>query len=305
MKFIDAATALAFINNQRTHIEREVYKTIFPEITYQELVPVDTSAPEWTKTITVYSSDQWGDAEWINGNADDIPLAGNTYGKSESTIQMAGVGYGYGYEELHASMSQGVNLPSEDAIAARETYERFVDNIAYVGDKSKGMQGLINADGVTIESATNKFMTSTEDAILKDVNKLLGGTATGTSYQMPANVLLLPYSTFTYLASTPLSNKEGTLLDFIKKYNVYTAITGQPLIIRAFHKLTKAAAGGTNDRMVAYARNPRVLKLNIPMPHKFLPTYQTGALNWVVPGIFRLGGLEIRNKDAIRYMDGV
>jgi hypothetical protein len=41
------------------------------------------------------------------------------------------------------------------------------------------------------------------------------------------------------------------------------------------------------------------------MMHRFLPVHQVGALNFVVPGIFRLGGLEVRTKEAMRYMDGV
>lgn len=308
MKQYDAVSMLAFVENQRNHIETEVNKTVFPEVQYQLLVPIDNSAPEWTKTITFRDSESYGQAGWINGNADDIPLAGTKAGQSQSTVEMAGIGYGYGYEELQASMAYGVNLANDDAIAARETYERFVDQVAMVGDASKGMTGLLNGVGVTVESAATKWRATgtTEDKILADVNKLLGGTATATGYTLPADTLLLPFEIYTYLASTPLANKSGgTLLSFIQQYNTYTAMTGQPLVVRAVNRLTKGAANGTDDRVAAYSRNPRVVKMHIPMAHRFLPTYQTGALNFVVPGIFRLGGVEIRNKDGIRYMDGV
>lgn len=308
MKQFDAVSMLAFVENQRNHIETEVNKTVFPEVQYQLLVPIDNSAPEWTKTITFRDSESYGKAGWINGNSDDIPLAGTKAGQSQSTVEMAGIGYGYGYEELQASMAYGVNLANDDAIAARETYERFVDQVAMVGDASKGMTGLLNGVGVTVEAAAAKWRATgtTEDKILADVNKLLGGTATATGYTLPADTLLLPFEIYTYLASTPLANKSGgTLLSFIQQYNTYTAMTGQPLVVRAVNRLTKGAANGTDDRVAAYSRNPRVVKMHIPMAHRFLPTYQTGALNFVVPGIFRLGGVEIRNKDGIRYMDGV
>lgn len=304
MKMIDANTAMAFIEGQRRYVEKEVNATVFPEILYQSLIPVDTKAPEWTRTIEYRSQEAYGRAEWINGNADDIPLAGNKYSKDQSTVFMAGIGYGYGYEELNASMANGVNLPNDDAIAARQAYEQFVDKIAFLGDDSKGVTGLLNADGVTIDAATKTFATANETEILTMFNKLIGGTATATHYNMVADTVLLPFDTFTYLASQPLTNKEGTLLDFIQKYNVYTATTGKPLTIRAFSRLAGAGNGGL-DRAVAYSRNPLVAKLHIPMPHRFLPVFQTGALNFVVPGIFRLGGTEIRNKDAVRYMDGV
>ncbi len=300
MKHYDANTMLAFINNQRNHIETTVNKTIFPEVQYAQLIPVDTSAPEWTKTVTYYNQESYGQADWVNGNADDIPLAGNTYGKSEEKIHMAGIGYGYGYEELQASLANGVNLPNEDAVAARQTYERFVDKVAFLGDETKGMQGLINNTNVATNAAAGAFSTLDEAGILKEVNGLLKG-ANG---QPPKSTLLLPVDVMTYLASAVLSNKQGTLLQFIKEHNVYTATTGQPLTVRAFHRLEGAGDGDTN-RAVAYDRSPQVVKLHIPMPHRFLPTFQTGALNFVVPGIFRLGGTEIRNKDGIAYLDGV
>ena len=94
MKQYDAVSMLAFVENQRTHIETEVNKTVFPEIVYPDLVPVDNSAPEWTKTITFRDSESFGQAGWINGNADDIPLAGTKAGQSQSTVEMAGIGYG-------------------------------------------------------------------------------------------------------------------------------------------------------------------------------------------------------------------
>ena len=82
MKMYDAATALAFVENARKYVEKEVNETIFPEILYPSLIPVDTSAPEWTKTIEYRSQESYGKADWINGNADDIPLAGNSYNKT-------------------------------------------------------------------------------------------------------------------------------------------------------------------------------------------------------------------------------
>jgi hypothetical protein len=48
-----------------------------------------------------------------------------------------------------------------------------------------------------------------------------------------------------------------------------------------------------------------VLKMHIPMPHRFLPVWQTGPMRFDVPGIFRLGGLEIRRPKAVRYVDGI
>jgi hypothetical protein len=57
--------------------------------------------------------------------------------------------------------------------------------------------------------------------------------------------------------------------------------------------------------MVAYRRDPAVLKMHIPMPHRFMPIWQTAPLVFDVPGIFRLAGLEIRRPKSVRYTDGI
>ena len=46
MKMYDAATALAFVENARKYVEKEVNETIFPEILYPELIPVEFTATQ-------------------------------------------------------------------------------------------------------------------------------------------------------------------------------------------------------------------------------------------------------------------
>jgi len=56
--------------------------------------------------------------------------------------------------------------------------------------------------------------------------------------------------------------------------------------------------------MVAYRRDPAVLEFHMPMPHRFMPVWQNGPINFLIPGIFRIGGIEIKRPAAIRYADG-
>jgi hypothetical protein len=57
--------------------------------------------------------------------------------------------------------------------------------------------------------------------------------------------------------------------------------------------------------MVAYRRDPSVVKMYMPMPFRFLPVWQTGPIIFEVPGIFRLGGVDVRRPKAMRYVDGI
>lgn len=298
--------SMAFVVSQASHIEQGVNATVYPDIQYPALIPVDTGANQWARTITYYSSDKFGKADWINGNADDIPLAGSKMQKHETAVHMAGVGYAFGFEEVNQAQQLGVNLQGDDAAAARRAYEEMVDRVALFGDTSKGFQGLVNNGGVTANAVGNgNWAAATEYDMLQDINTLLTGVGADTNYTAMADTLLLPYEKFVTLSTKAFAN-DGTMtaLEFLRKNNAYTALTGQPLTIRAVRGLSTAGAGNT-ARMVAYRRNPEVLKLHIPMPHRFLPVHRDGVLNYVVPGVFRLGGLDIRRPKEVRYGDGI
>lgn len=297
---------LGFVESQTAYVEAGVYRTRFPAIRYPGLIPVDYSAPEWIKTITYYSMDITGRADWIADRASDIPVVGTRLDQDETAVQMAGIGYDYGLEEVNQALMLGMNLPGEKAAAARLIYERTVDNIMFTGDAEKGWKGLYNNASVTaISATTGHWATATEDQILADVNELLGGIYTATNEIAMADTLLLPSLKLQYIASKRLGDGNGalTILQFLQQANVYTAETGNQLTIRGARGLNTAGAGNT-ARMVAYRRSPEVLKAHIPMRHRFLPVQVVG-LTYKVPGIFRLGPLDIRLPKEVRYSDGI
>src|SRR5215471_6134170 len=112
--------AFAFLQSQAAFIETEVYRVQYPEIIYSQLVPIDSSAGEWTKNVTYYSVDKVGAANWLNHQASDIPYADINRDKREQGIEMAGIGYTYTIEEVaHAMSIPGLNLTAERAEAAR------------------------------------------------------------------------------------------------------------------------------------------------------------------------------------------
>jgi hypothetical protein len=308
----DAQQALGFLVEQTSHIETEVYQTVYPDIQYPQLIPVDETANEWAKSVTFFSTDKVGQADWFHHMATDMRIADVNRTKYEQGIEMAGIGYRYTLEELgQAMLVPGMNLSAERADAARRAYEEFIDNIALRGSVDKGWTGLINDTTVTRVdapadgTASSRLWTAkTVDLVLRDLNLPLSGLYSASNTVEMADTILLPVAQALLLSTTRITNTTDTLLSFVQKANVYTAQTGLPLTIRAVRGLETAGAGGT-ARMVAYKRDPRVLKLHLPMRHRFLPVWQTGPITFDVPGIFRTGGTEIRRPGAVRYFDGI
>jgi hypothetical protein len=297
---------------QASVIEAQVYRIQYPEIQYQALVPVDTSGGDWVKSKTFFSLDHVGAADWLNHYASDVRLADIERGKFEKTIELAGIGYRYSLEEIGQAMNTpNLNLTTERAEAASRAAEEFLDNLALRGDPQKGYEGLINSSLVTAEDAPNDgtgttrtWSTKTSDQIMRDISTN-GFTSiyTGSQTVEMADTILLPPSHFAMIATKRLAdNSDTTVLDWVKRYNTYTAITGNPITVRAVRGLETAAAGG-NARMVLYRNDPQILKFHLPMPHRFLPVWQTGPIVFDVPGIFRTGGLEIRRPKAMKYID--
>lgn len=305
VKFNDSPTAaFGWLVSQLTHVETEVMAVKYPGITYQELVPVDTSANEWVKSVTYWSQDMRGKAEWLNGRAGDVPLADIAREKFETTVQMAGIGYDYTLEEINQARYLGQNLTADKAMAARRAYEEMCELIAFSGDSTKGFTGLMNNAAVTVGAAAAAWSGATVAQILGDINGAITGIWTASKTVELADTILLPLTQYSLLTTKQLdATIDSNLMAYIIKNNIYTAQTGQPLKIRAMRQLSTAGASGV-ARMIAYRRDPTVLKMHIPMRLKFLAP-QADGFKFTVPGMFRLGGVDVKYPGSVRYVDGL
>jgi hypothetical protein len=305
--------AMSFLIRQTTMIEPAVYALQYQEIQYPALLPVDFSAPEWIQSVTYFSMDGVGQAQWFSGLAHDVPKVELTKEKFETGVSMAAIGYGYTLEELGTAQLLGMNLTADKAALARRVAEEKIESVAFVGDATKGYTGLVNASTPTSAqapadgaSSARTFASKTADQVLRDINAILTGIATDTVGTMLADTLLLPYSIMLDLSTRRIDAvNETTLLEWIRRNNIYTLTTGQPLLIRGVWGHLDTAGTSLSKRIVAYRRTPDVVKLHIPMPFRFLPVWQTGPMKYDVPGIFRLGGVDIRQPKAVRYLDSV
>jgi hypothetical protein len=310
--------ALSFVVNQAYTINTVAYETAFPDLDFGRLVYVDSSAPEFTPGIVTFLSSSVGKANWYTSGAKDVAKADITRDKNEVKIHMAAVGYGYDTEEVGQAQLMGMNLTGGKAQAARRAYTEFMWNLTLIGDTDKGLAGLATATNVTAGPvaangtgtpntqwfATDGTQTKTAAQIVADINGGLTGVYTGSRTVEMADTVLLPYTTIAQLASTPLtSTNSETVLSFILRTNIYTMMTGRPLTIRGELGLETLGAGGTK-LMVIYANRQDVVKLHLPMPHRFFPVWQDGPFNFEVPGAFRTGGIEVMRPGAFRYLYG-
>lgn len=307
----DAQAALGFLVSQVTSIEQDVYQIRYADLQYPQLVPVDTSAYPWARTVTYFTADHAGQADWMDGNASDMPFADVARAKYETTVESAKIGYRYTLEEINEAMLiPGLSLTADKAAAARRAAEELVERVVISGDSRKGFLGLINQTSVPQVAVVNGsggsplWANKLPAEILADVNNALVGAWSATQQVELHDTVLLPMAQYGLIAGTPRSiNSDTTIMTYLQANNIYTATTGQPLTIRALRQLTGAGAGGTN-RMMTYRRDPQVLKFHMPMPHRFFPPQQR-IFEYIIPGMMRLGGLDVRLPRGLSYNDGV
>lgn len=294
---MDAQAALGFVQHQRSHIEPGVIKKEYAPTSYASLIPVDRSAADYAPSVTFYSQQSAGRAKFINGKADDIPLVDVQQNKFEQTVHMGALGYSFSLEEIGAAQQMGVNLSNEGAEAAREAADQTIDKLAFTGTTatSDGLaaEGLFNMTGISSTAATGTFASQTPDTISDDIMNLVGSIKSASKGLDIPDTLVVPIAAETVLNTKRMTDTSLTLAQYLRQA---ASSNGTPMTIVGSHHLT--------DKAVMYRRDPKVLKLHMPMQLTFIPPQPQG-LEIVVHGMFRVAPVSVRRPNAVRYLTGV
>lgn len=316
---------IGFVRNQSHVLNSRAFEIEYPEMDYASLVPVNTDYPEWASGVDTYVGDKVGAAKWQSGYSKDVPLADVTLQMVSSTFAMYAVGYQWNVEELGKATFANYPLTSRKATAARFAAEVFVWETALIGAGHPGWTGFINNQYITPVSApatgTSAPQTAwvlndgtgnkTPEQIVAELNSLVMGppSTTGVLTSLLADTILLPPLALTYLVNTPygVTSPNTNILQYFVANNEYIRRTGRPITIRELPVLSTSATVGVagGGRAIGYRNAQDVLELPMPMPYGFLNVYQDGPLQYTVPGIGRVGQLQIFKSNGVRYLDGI
>jgi hypothetical protein len=309
--YVDAQVGRAFLTPQLHRIETEVYMRKYPSFDFGSFLTVDTSGDMWDVGTVFMSMDGVGKAEFLSGKGFDMPYADVMASQHTHAYQLAGIGYEWTVQEMERAAKLGRSLSSDKAMAADQAAQAFLYSVAMTGKTpgaataEKGWTGLINnasasqaqvpADGT---GSARTFASKTPDQILRDINEAINAVQSGTGETHIANTLLLPTSTYNYLANTRVTDTGTTILAFLRGNNS----AGEGLTIKSSRALETAGTGSTK-RMIAYDNSREVVRFHLPGPHEFLPPFQKGSMTYEVGGIMNVGGTEVRLPKAIVYRD--
>ncbi len=304
---LDAASS-AFFQRELEYIKKKSYDTKYKPLKYAKLIPVSTEAPAGAQQITFQKYTKYGIAKIIGSGVHDLPDVGIIGEESTIKVKSIGAKYSYNINEIRASQMAGKNLEMRKAEAARRAIEQKKNSIAWNGDSTYNMSGLIDYSGITEYTvpndgtgSTKTWSTKTPDQIVRDMGGLLNSimvATNGVAMMEREYILLLPITQYDYIMDTRMTgNSDKTIMSYFLENNRYVAE------IDSIPELEDAGAS-TTDRMMCYRRDPDVLTFECPIIYEQLPAQEKG-LSFEIPVHSRAGGVIVYYPLEVAYGDGI
>jgi len=312
------ANEKAFFTRQLEHIKSQTYDVLYPEYSATRLIPVSTEAGPGAKTITYRQWDAVGTSKILASYADDLPRVDVDGKEFTSPVRPHGNAYGYNVDEIEEARMAGVNLTARKALASRQSYEQFVNKIAWFANGSNspeyaGLIGLLYAPNITTGTAHTggtsgkvKWAEKNVDEILKDMNDTVQGIIDLTKGVERPDTILLPLAQYGIISTKRLGDgSDTTILDFFLRTNPFiNTIEGIFELKDVSPKPSAPTGAGTTDVMLVYKRDPMKLTLEIPKPYTQLPV-EPRNLEFIVNTHSKCGGVIVYYPLSVSILEGI
>lgn len=302
------SVSLAFAR-QLEYIDKTFYDYEFPDLRARDLIPLDSSVPSWAQTFSYRERTKLGEADIVHDYANDFPRVDLDIGET-TAAPVIGIGCAFGYSvmDLRFAAELGMSLDTEKMQIAKEAEERKLDALACYGHAATGLRGFASNTTIsTLSTALNAALgknwnTKTALQIADDVDLILESVSNASDNKHSIDTIAVPTTLYNLLqrkrfASLDSQGVELSVLDYFEGRRK-NKITFEP-----WFRLKSAGPGGTS-RIVAYKKDPGVVKLVVPQDFESMPPERKGML-FQVTCHMRFGGVDWRQPMAARYVDGV
>lgn len=308
-------TAMELVISSFEDMEAAFYDVLYGDIQWRDVVPeasIDTGVNPGADATSYRVRDRRGKGAFRAQHDNGIPTVGQTVDKILVPVEVAGVSAVFDRDDARKmQFGYNQNLLTELADIMREACERHVEGTIFYGDDSIGaFEGWLDYSNVTVSNAPNgaggnpEWSTKTPAEIIKDVNDAITAVWTGSKQVHLPDTVFLPGEQLGYIAGTAKGDEtDTTILEFLKKNNVYTSLTGKELTFKAVRYLDGAGAGGA-DRMVVAETNPRNFKVPFSIPFDLLDPQERG-FDVELYAEYKFGSFHIRYPGCMLYVDDI
>lgn len=306
---IDADTGI-FFARQLEHRLAEVFEIKYPEYQARGIFPVSNEGGAWTDTIIGEYYDQVGDAVMGTGEETEFPRADIKGGEFRSPVRVIVTGFGWSWLEIQRAMHANKDINGMRSMAAKRSYEKKFDSIAWKGDAKTGLSGfLTNTDvprATALATGTSNGTTfaskkTDPDLIVDDLNILCRKVWVDSNMIHSPNTILMPPDQYALISETKRNDyTDKTILQAFLESNMFMKNGGQIKPVAAM----KGAGTNGVDIMVAFENKKENLCMFEPYPLNFLAVQQKG-LQFMVPAIGLVGGLEWYYPKSANIAEGI
>lgn len=293
-----------FFDEQLALIKARTYDVRHKALKALTLLPVSTEQDPGAEHIIWRSFDQVGIAKLVSDYANDYPRVDIGGEEHTSPIKEIGASYGYSIKEIRRAQKTGVSLDAKKAEACRRAIDEKQDSIAWKGDAKGKLPGFFNHPGITEYVAPNgaggskTWASKTADEIVADFAAIISTAPESTNGIEQPDTVIMPLSLYNKLQNTPYgSNRDKTILGFIREN--YPQITR----IDWVQDLVGAGAGNTS-RVMAYARDPMKVEVQIPQRFEQMPPQLTGKAYDIICSQ-STGGTLVYYPQSVVFCDGL
>lgn len=245
---------------------------------------------------------------WIGKSSNQIGGVGVDIGKYPQPLTPWALEVKFTIMELESAARAGRPIDAQKYEALKLKHQMDIDEMAYAGDASINVGGLVNASSVTNVSnvpngalASPLWTSKTPGEILADVNALITSVWAASAWAVMPAKLGLPPAQFGYISTQTVSSAGNvSILKYLLDNNVLKSSGQGELEIVPMKWLIGAGAGGTLgstgtvDRMICYTKDnkyvryPMTLLQRTPIQydsiyHKSTYYCRLGVVEWVYP----------------------
>lgn len=285
-----------FLKEQLNHILNLAFLETFPALKARSFIPVNRGIAPAAETISARIWDSYGEAKVLNPSADDFPSVSIGQRETFAAIKSLGCYFEYSVLDLRRSELAGTGLDSKLAIAARQTIESKIDQLAVKGDERVGIKGITNHEGFN-EVTLGKWFDDkgaklkSPEQMLNDITQMISVIAENPKNVLLPDTLLLPVKHYAYLAQTPFSSlSQVTILNYILTNNPYIKNIDSWVHLE--------------NKCVVYPRTPQALEMFIPQEFEMLEP-QAAGMNIRIHCHARFGGVQVYTPKACAYGLGI
>jgi hypothetical protein len=301
-----------------TQVDSSFYDVEYPDYEWYGILDETQVMQDINAGATSYAyitRDKHGAAAFIgNGPNDNIPKVGQSAGAVQVPVAYAAVGAVITNEDARQyDFGFNGNLAQDLGEAMRKAADNLTETSVIFGNESIGFLPWINYPGVTAvmvgagAGGDTEWSTKTGTEMVRDVNAVLNAMWVNSRTIMKPLTVFIPLTQYTLLNETPIvignTGTAMTAMEYLKKNNIMTQLTGKELDIRPSRYLAGAGAGGT-DRLVAMDRRRENQCMPFPLPY-LLSQPIPAPLAAELYAEMKIGSFHVRQQGSMMYADGI